>query len=338
MNKILVTGGLGYIGSHVVVQLLEKECQVVILDDLSNSHESVLDGIYAITDKRVQLEKIDIKDKSSLIDFFDQHQGFDGVIHFAAKKSVGESVVHPLMYYQDNILGLLNLLELCLAHKISNFIFSSSCTVYGEPDCLPISETESIKPAASAYGATKQMGEQILYDFSKAYPLRTISLRYFNPVGAHPSGLIGELPLNIPQNLVPFVTQTAAGVLKELVVFGDDYNTPDGSCIRDYIHVQDLAEAHIAALEYLKDSNQSYEVFNIGTGKGTSVLELINTFVEVTGVPLSYRIGERRDGDLEALYADPQKATKRLGWKSKLDIQQALVDAWNWEQRYRKLK
>jgi len=338
MDKILVTGGLGYIGSHVVVELLEKGNQVVIIDDLSNAYESVLDGIQKITDKRPLWENVDIKDKASLSSFFDKHQGFDGVIHFAASKSVGESVANPMLYYQNNVVGLLNLIDACLKNNVNNFIFSSSCTVYGKPDNLPISEDEPIKPASSPYGATKQMGEQILEDFSKSHGLKTIFLRYFNPVGAHSSGLIGELPINTPQNLVPFVTQTAAGVLEKLTVFGDDYDTPDGSCIRDYIHVQDLADAHIAALNYLESSKETCEVFNIGTGQGNSVLELINSFMEVTGVEVPYEVGERRAGDLPELYANPEKAIRKLNWKSKLDMKQALLDAWRWEKNYRGIK
>lgn len=338
MDKILVTGGLGYIGSHVVVELLGKGCQVVILDDLSNAHKNVLKGIEKITQKQAVWEKVDIKDKIGLTRFFEKHQNFDGVIHFAARKSVGESVNNPMLYYENNVVGLLNLIEACLENNLYNFIFSSSCTVYGEPENLPIREEEPIKPASSPYGATKQMGEQILFDFSKAHPLKAISLRYFNPIGAHSSGLIGELPLDTPQNLVPFVTQTAAGVLKKLIVFGEDYNTPDGSCIRDYIHVQDLADAHIAALNYLDKTKVPYEVFNIGTGKGSSVLELIHSFAEVTGIQIPYEIGERRAGDLQELYADPTKATKKLNWSAKLDMKQALEDAWRWEKNYRNIE
>ena len=335
MNKILVTGGLGYIGSHVVVELIEKGAEVVIIDDLSNSYESVLDGIEKITGKRPTWEKVDIKDKAKLSDFFETYGSFDGVIHFAASKSVGESVANPMMYYQNNVVGLLNLVEACLKSNTNNFIFSSSCTVYGEPNSLPINESESLKPATSPYGATKQMGEEVLKDIAKAEGLKTISLRYFNPVGAHPSGLIGELPLDTPQNLVPFVTQTAAGIHEKLIVFGDDYDTPDGSCIRDYIHVQDLADAHIVALNYLDKSEEVYEVFNIGTGKGSSVLELIHSFEEVTGVKVPYEIGDRREGDLPNIYADPKKSIQKLNWKTKLDMKQALKDAWRWETYYR---
>lgn len=331
MDKILVTGGLGYIGSHVVVELLKKGNKVVIIDDLSNSHESVLDGIEKITNKRPVWENVDIRDKEGLKNFFTKHHNFDGVIHFAASKSVGESVVNPMLYYQNNVVGLLNLVEACLENKLNNFIFSSSCTVYGEPNSLPINENEPIKPASSPYGATKQMGEEILKDIAKANNLKTIFLRYFNPVGAHPSALIGELPLDTPQNLVPFVTQTAAGVHEKLTVFGDDYDTPDGSCIRDYIHVQDLADAHIAALNYLGESKEPSEVFNIGTGQGSSVLELIHSFKEVTGVDVPYEIGARREGDLPKIYADSTKAIEKLKWKAKLDMKQALADAWRWE-------
>lgn len=335
MDKILVTGGLGYIGSHVVVELLKKGSEVVIIDDLSNSRESVLDGIEKITNQRPTWENVDIRDKEGLKNFFTKYHNFDGVIHFAASKSVGESVSNPMLYYQNNVVGLINLVEACLENKLDNFIFSSSCTVYGEPNSLPINESEPLKPASSPYGATKQMGEEILKDVAKANNLKTIFLRYFNPVGAHPSALIGELPLDTPQNLVPFVTQTAAGVHEKLTVFGDDYDTPDGSCIRDYIHVQDLADAHIAALNYLRESKEPYEVFNIGTGQGSSVLELIHSFKEVTGVDVPYEIGGRREGDLPNIYADSEKAVNKLNWKAKLDMKQALADAWRWESSLR---
>lgn len=335
MDKILVTGGLGYIGSHVVVELLKKGSEVVIIDDLSNSRESVLDGIEKITNQRPTWENVDIRDKEGLKNFFTKYHNFDGVIHFAASKSVGESVSNPMLYYQNNVVGLINLVEACLENKLDNFIFSSSCTVYGEPNSLPINESEPLKPASSPYGATKQMGEEILKDVAKANNLKTIFLRYFNPVGAHPSALIGELPLDTPQNLVPFVTQTAAGVHEKLTVFGDDYDTPDGSCIRDYIHVQDLADAHIAALNYLRESKEPYEVFNIGTGQGSSVLELIHSFKEVTGVNVPYEIGGRREGDLPNIYANSEKAVNKLNWKAKLDMKQALADAWRWESSLR---
>lgn len=335
MDKILVTGGLGYIGSHVVVELLKKGSEVVIIDDLSNSRESVLDGIEKITNQRPTWENVDIRDKEGLKNFFTKYHNFDGVIHFAASKSVGESVSNPMLYYQNNVVGLINLVEACLENKLDNFIFSSSCTVYGEPNSLPINESEPLKPASSPYGATKQMGEEILKDVAKANNLKTIFLRYFNPVGAHPSALIGELPLDTPQNLVPFVTQTAAGVHEKLTVFGDDYDTPDGSCIRDYIHVQDLADAHIAALNYLRESKEPYEVFNIGTGQGSSVLELIYSFKEVTGVDVPYEIGGRREGDLPNIYANSEKAVNKLNWKAKLDMKQALADAWRWESSLR---
>ena len=331
MNKILVTGGLGYIGSHVVVELLQKGNEVVIIDNLSNSHEGVLDGIEQITGKRPVWDNIDLRDKESLYNFFEIHGSFDGVIHFAASKSVGESVAKPMLYYQNNVAGLLNLLDACIKYKLNNFIFSSSCTVYGEPDNLPIDEEESSKQPSSPYGASKQMGEQILKDVAKAHGIKTVLLRYFNPVGAHTSGLIGELPLGTPQNLVPFVTQTAAGLHEKITVFGENYPTPDGSCIRDYIHVQDLAEAHIAALNYISNSEEICEVFNIGTGRGYSVLELIESFVEVTGIDLPFEIGERREGDLAELYANPEKALQKMNWKAKLNMQQALMDAWRWE-------
>lgn len=335
MDKILVTGGLGYIGSHVVVELLNKGSEVVIIDDLSNSHEDVLDGIQEITGKRPLWKNIDIKDNASLLRFFEEHHDFDGVIHFAASKSVGESVANPMLYYQNNVVGLINLVEACLKYKLNNFIFSSSCTVYGEPDSLPISEEAPIKAPSSPYGASKQIGEQILQDVAKAHGLKVVLLRYFNPVGAHASGLIGELPLGTPQNLVPFVTQTAAGLHEKLTVFGENYPTPDGSCIRDYIHVQDLADAHIAALNYINTSEVAYDVFNIGTGRGYSVLELVESFMEVTGIDVPFEIGERREGDLAALFANPDKAFQKMHWKAKLDMNQALIDAWRWETEIR---
>lgn len=338
MGKILVTGGLGYIGSHTVVALHESGYSVLIVDDLSNSERDVLKGLDEILGFTPEFIELDLRDKSAVKNLFDQHS-FDGVIHFAASKAVGESVENPLLYYENNINGLVYVLQNCVAHGVHNFIFSSSCTVYGEPDHLPIDESAPIKRALSPYGNTKQIAEEILHDLCKVTPLRTILLRYFNPIGAHDSALIGELPKGVPQNLVPFITQTAAGLRQELSVFGDDYPTPDGSCIRDYIHVMDLAEAHVVALDRLvKNAQQEpVEVFNLGTGQGNSVLEVIQTFEEATGVKLPYKIVGRRAGDVIAVYADTTKATQVLGWSTKRDLSASLSSAWAWEKRIRGL-
>lgn len=336
MSRILVSGGLGYIGSHTVTELLEAGYQVVIVDNLMNSSLSMLDGIKAITGKDPDFHNLDLRDKDAVDTFF-QNERIDGLIHFAASKAVGESVENPLLYYENNISSLVYLLQNCARHGIKNIIFSSSCTVYGEPDELPITEDAPVKPANSPYGNTKQIGEEILRDSCAAYGLKTISLRYFNPIGAHPSALIGELPLGVPQNLVPFITQTAMGIREELSVYGNDYPTPDGSCIRDYIHVVDLANAHMVALERLLGQKQQkdFEVYNVGTGKGCSVLEVIEAFEAVSGKPLKYRITDRRAGDVISVYADTQLAENELGWKARRSLEDALLSAWKWEQYYR---
>lgn len=336
--KILVTGGLGFIGSHTVVELLEKNYKVVIIDDLSNSDEKVLDGIKQITAKDVQFEKIDLRDRGAVADFFKDHSDIQGVIHFAASKAVGESVDDPLMYYENNLSSLVYLLKELLAIGRANFIFSSSCTVYGEADQVPITEEAEIKPALSPYGNTKQIGEEIIKDSCKAYPeLNAISLRYFNPIGAHPSALIGELPIGIPQNLIPFITQTAVGLRSELSVFGDDYSTEDGTCIRDYIYVVDLAKAHVKALERLinQKASTNYEVFNLGTGKGSSVMEVIQSFERISEQKLPYRIGPRREGDVIKAFADTKKANQMLGWSSETPLDDALLTALRWEKKIR---
>ncbi len=334
--KILVTGGLGFIGSHTVVALQEKGYEVVIIDNLSNSNLSVLDGITKITGRKPIFEQLDLRDKSALVDFFNRYDDIKGIIHFAASKAVGESLEKPLLYYENNLTTLIYLLQQMQEKTIHNFIFSSSCTVYGEPESLPISEQAPIKPALSPYGNTKQIGEEIIRDTAKAYPqFNSIALRYFNPIGAHPSAAIGELPLGVPQNLIPFVTQTAAGIREQLSVFGDNYPTPDGTAIRDYIHVVDLAESHVAALERLLNSRQkdNFEVFNIGTGRGSSVMEIINTFETVNDLKLNYKIVDRREGDVTAVWADTGLADKELGWKARLTMEDALRDAWQWQQK-----
>jgi UDP-glucose 4-epimerase len=338
MGKILVTGGLGYIGSHTVVALHQSGYSVLIVDDLSNSQRDVLQGLNQILGFIPEFIELDLRDKSAVKNLFDQHT-FDGVIHFAASKAVGESVENPLLYYENNINGLVYVLQNCVAHGVHNFIFSSSCTVYGEPDHLPIDESAPIKRALSPYGNTKQIAEEVLHDLCKVSDLRTILLRYFNPIGAHDSGLIGELPKGVPQNLVPFITQTAAGLRQELSVFGDDYPTVDGSCIRDYIHVMDLAEAHVVALDRLvkKAQQEAVEVFNLGTGQGNSVLEVIKTFEEATGITLPYKIVGRRSGDVIAVYADTTKATEVLGWSTQRDLATSLSSAWAWEKCIRGL-
>ncbi len=333
--KVLVTGGLGFIGSHTVVELQQKGYDVVVVDNLSNSTPAVLAGIESITGQKPFFEKLDLRYKDAVQKIFELHPDIEGVIHFAASKAVGESVGKPLLYYENNISSLIYLLKELTNRNINNFIFSSSCTVYGEPDDLPVTEEAPIKPALSPYGNTKQIGEEIINDTVNAYAgFKAIALRYFNPIGAHPSGEIGELPRGIPQNLVPFVTQTAAGIRKELSVFGNDYPTPDGTAIRDYIHVVDLAQAHIIALERLFKNKQksNFEVFNIGTGQGSSVMEIIKTFEKVTGVPLNYKIVDRRPGDVVAVWADTQLATNGLGWQAKLSLEDALRDAWQWQQ------
>ena len=338
MKKILVTGGLGYIGSHVVVELQNNGFKVVVIDDLSNSSLKVLNGIQEITGIEPSFEKIDLKNKQSVIDFFSRHNDIDGIIHFAASKAVGESVNNPLKYYENNIHSLVYLIQEINKLRTQKFIFSSSCTVYGEADKLPINENAPIKEPESPYGNTKKVGEQIIKDTTKANGLfNTIVLRYFNPIGAHESALIGELPIGTPQNLVPFVTQTGTGLRDRLSIFGNDYPTPDGTCIRDYIHVVDLAKAHVMAIKRLLEENntKNYEVYNIGTGKGSSVLEVVNTFEEVSRVKLNYSFVERRAGDIISAYADTTKANSVLGWKSELTLKDALHSAWEWEKKNR---
>ena len=332
MKKILVTGGLGFIGSHTVVELQNEGFDVLIIDNLSNSTIDVLDKITSITTQKPKYFNIDLKSKSAVQHFFKENK-VDGVIHFAASKAVGESVEKPLEYYENNICSLIYLLQEMRTNKVVNFIFSSSCTVYGQADELPITENAPIKPAESPYGNTKQIGEEIIKDTSKISDIKAIALRYFNPIGAHESAKIGELPIGVPQNLIPFVTQTVAGIRKELAVFGSDYNTPDGTAIRDYIHVVDLAKAHIVALRRLLENNNksSFEVFNIGTGKGNSVLEVIQSFEKVTGKKLNYKIVNRREGDITAAYADTTIANNELGWKAKSTLDEALLSAWKWQ-------
>lgn len=334
--KILVTGGLGYIGSHTVVELQNEGFEVVIIDNLSNSSVDVLDGIVGITGKRPIFEEFDLRDKTKVQDFFARHSDVDGVIHFAASKAVGESVEKPLLYYENNLGVLVYLLQELEKKKGASFIFSSSCTVYGQADQLPITEDAPVKPAESPYGNTKQVGEEIIRDTCKVTPgLKAIALRYFNPIGAHPSVKIGELPLGVPQNLVPFITQTGIGKREQLSVFGDDYPTEDGTCIRDYIHVVDLAKAHVKALQRLlqNENSSNYEVFNLGTGKGSSVLEVIHSFERVSEKKLNYKIVPRREGDVIQAYADTQKANEVLGWKSKSTLDESLKSAWDWEQK-----
>ena len=320
--KILVTGGLGFIGSHVVVELQQEGFEVVIIDNLSNSSEDVLKGITAITGKQPLFEKFDLREKPLVVDFFKRHQDIIGIIHFAASKAVGESVDRPLLYYENNLNTLIYILQELQKKNASNFIFSSSCTVYGQADTMPITESAPIKPAESPYGNTKQIGEEIILDTCKVSSnINAIALRYFNPIGAHESAKIGELPIGTPQNLVPFITQTGIGKREQLSVFGDDYPTEDGTCIRDYIHVVDLAIAHVAALKRLIDANNNsnFEVFNVGTGKGSSVLDVIKAFEKVSEQKLNYKIVGRRPGDVISAYADTTKANTFLGWKAKLD-------------------
>lgn len=336
--KIVVTGGLGFIGSHTVVELQAKGFEVVIIDDCSNADEKVLDGIEAITKIRPIFEKFDLKDRHRVEEFFQKYEDIEGVIHFAASKAVGESVEKPLLYYENNIGTLIYILKELSKKKKASFIFSSSCTVYGQADKMPITEDAPVKEAESPYGNTKQIGEEIIRDTCKVTPnLNAIALRYFNPMGAHPSAEIGELPIGVPQNLVPFITQTGVGLRKELSVFGDDYPTDDGTCIRDYIYVVDLAKAHVVALERLLDSKnvENYEVFNVGTGKGSSVLEVIRSFEKVSGEKLNYKIVGRRPGDITTAYADTTKANNVLGWKSQYSLDEAMESAWKWEQKIR---
>ena len=333
-GKILVTGGAGYIGSHTTVELQNVGYEVIIVDNLSNSNAGVIDGIEKITGIRPAFEKVDVVDLPAMKKIMDKYPGIKGIIHFAASKAVGESVHKPLMYYRNNIDSLLTLLELMPEYKIDGLVFSSSCTVYGQPDILPVTEEAPIQPALSPYGNTKQINEEIIRDaIYSGVSYKSIVLRYFNPIGAHPSAEIGELPIGVPQNLVPFLTQTAAGIRKELSVFGDDYNTPDGSCIRDYINVVDLAKAHVVALDRIlfEKSSPNLEYFNLGTGNGVSVLELIHTFEKATGVKVPHKIVGRREGDIEQIWANPRYANEVLGWLAKESLDDTLRSAWKWQ-------
>ncbi len=341
MARILVTGGTGYIGSHTVVELINSGFDVVIVDNLSNSNVDVLNGIEAITGVRPEFENIDCMDYPSMDHLFEKYSDIEAVIHFAASKAVGESVEKPLLYYRNNISSLISVLELMKVHNVHNIVFSSSCTVYGQPDVLPVDESAPIKPALSPYGNTKQINEEIIRDVCHAEKdLHAILLRYFNPIGAHPSALIGELPNGVPQNLLPYVTQTAAGLRPELKVFGNDYNTPDGSCIRDYIYVVDLAKAHVIAVKRMLEgkANERVEVFNLGTGRGLSVLEIVETFQKVTGVKLPYQIVPRRAGDIEKVWANPKKANEVLGWRAETSVEDTLLSAWRWQQHLATIK
>jgi UDP-glucose 4-epimerase len=341
MEKILVTGGTGYIGSPTVVALQKEGFEVVIVDDLSNSQVEVLDGIEKITGKRPLFYQFDLCDAQKLETFFIEQKDIRAIIHFAASKAVGESVEKPLLYYRNNLFSLLFLLEAMKRLNIPDIVFSSSCTVYGQPDKLPVTEQTPFKPAESPYGNTKQICEEILRDTCKVTPqINAISLRYFNPVGAHESALIGELPRGVPANLVPFITQTAAGMRKQLLVFGNDYDTPDGSAVRDYIHVTDLAEAHVVAVQRLvaKKQKSNFEYFNIGTGRGMTVLEVINTFENVNNISVNYKIVERRPGDVEKIYADTTFANQELGWKARLSAEDMMRSAWKWQQYVMKSK
>jgi len=330
-KKVLLTGGAGYIGSHTAVELIQQGFDIVVIDDFSRSEKRMIDGIEKITNQKLIYYQGDCGDLKFL-DFVFEKEKIESVIHFAAYKSVNESVVNPLLYYQNNIGSMVSLLSTMEKHGVTELIFSSSCTVYGQPDQAVVDETAPFKKAESPYGATKQMCERILEDSTRAnQKLRAVSLRYFNPVGAHPSALIGELPIGVPGNLVPYVTQTAIGLRGKLTVFGNDYNTPDGSCVRDFIDVVDLAKAHIAALKKVSTLANRCEVFNLGTGEGVTVLDLIKRFIAATGIQLNYEIGPRRAGDVEKIYANPAKAEQLLGWKTKLSLEDSLIHAWQWE-------
>jgi len=340
MKQILVTGGTGYIGSHTTVELQNAGYEVIIVDNLSNSSIEVLDGIEKITGIRPIFEQFDLVEKDKVDAFFTKYPRIEAIIHFAASKAVGESVKKPLLYYRNNLLSLINILEGQIKYRIPYIVFSSSCTVYGQPDSLPVTEKTPRKDAESPYGNTKRVNEDILHDTIAANPqIKGIALRYFNPVGAHPSALIGELPLGIPANLIPFVTQTAAGLRSELKVFGDDYDTIDGSAVRDYINVVDLAKAHVVAVNrLLENKNKSgYEIFNLGTGNGVSVLEIVHTFEKVTGIKLNYKIVPRRAGDIEKIWADTTLANEDLGWRAETGLEETLLSAWLWEKQLRGL-
>ncbi|MCA6078263.1 UDP-glucose 4-epimerase GalE [Fulvivirga sedimenti] len=333
-NKIIVTGGAGYIGSHTCVELSKIGVEPVIIDNFSNSETYIVDRIRELSQTEIHLVQGDCTDSEFLKSVFGSYSDVAGIIHFAAFKAVGESSAFPLKYYQNNIDSTIAVLKAMESSNIPNLVFSSSCTVYGQPEVLPVTESSPIQPAESPYGRTKQICEDMLKDYRRAgNAVNIVSLRYFNPIGAHPSGLIGELPLGVPNNLVPFITQTAIGKRKQLTVFGKDYNTPDGTCIRDYIHVVDLARAHVAAIEFLSNLQEkgSYHLFNLGTGEGSSVQEVIDTFEKVSGVKLPYTYGERRPGDVEKVYADVSKAETELNWKCEYSLADSLRDAWNWE-------
>jgi UDP-glucose 4-epimerase len=336
--KILVTGGLGFIGSHTVVELQNEGFEVVIVDNLSNTSLNVLDGIQNITGKVPAFEKLDLREKDKVQDFFKRHHDISGVIHFAASKAVGESVENPLLYYENNINALVYILQELQQKPEANFIFSSSCTVYGQAETMPITENAPVQQPISPYGNTKKIGEEIIIDTAKVTNVNAILLRYFNPIGAHASTEIGELPIGVPQNLVPFITQTGFGLRKELAVYGDDYPTPDGTAVRDYIHVVDLAKAHVIALQRLlnKKNTAKVETFNLGTGTGSSVLEVIHTFEKISGKKLPYKIVGRREGDVTSAYANTDKANTVLGWKAQSTLEEAMASAWKWEQKIRK--
>ncbi len=337
-KKVLLTGGAGYIGSHTAVELIQQGFEVILVDDLSRSELRIIEGVEKITGQRVSFHQGDCNNSAFLDSVFQTNQ-IDSVIHFAAFKSVNESVQQPLLYYQNNVGSMTALLQAMAKFHVNEIIFSSSCTVYGEPDQIPVDESAPFKKAESPYGATKQMCERILEDCIQTnQPLRSVSLRYFNPVGAHPSALIGELPIGTPSNLVPYVTQTAAGIRQKLTVFGNDYNTADGSCVRDFIHVVDLAKAHVMALQKVKELENRNEVFNLGTGIGVTVLDLVKRFIKTTGIPLNYEVGPRRAGDVEKIYADPAKAANILGWRTQLSLEDSLLHAWQWEKQIRGIK
>ena len=338
--KILVTGGLGFIGSHTVVALQQKGYDVVVIDNLSNASLDVLDGIHKITGVKPEFHQIDLCDKQAVFQFFENHIDLAGVIHFAASKAVGESMQKPLLYYENNFFSLINVLSALQQYNLTKFLFSSSCTVYGQGEVMPITEEESIKSALSPYGNTKQVGEEIIVDLAKVYPLQAVLLRYFNPIGAHDSGYIGESPLGVPYNLIPYITQTAVGIRDYLSIYGSDYDTPDGTCVRDYIHVVDLANAHVRAMEYLiqEKNTQQIEAFNVGNGQGYSVLELVQSFERISGIKINYKIVDRRPGDVDKAWANTDKIKRILGWQPTKSLDDMLASAWMWEQKYRESK
>ena len=335
MAKILVTGGCGYIGAHTIIDLIENGFEVISVDDNSRSNSRILEGVERITGKKIKNYKVDLCDFDDTFAIFQENEDILGIIHFAAYKSVNESVEKPLLYFENNLNSLINILKCTQEFKIPWFVFSSSCTVYGNPDEIPVTELTPPKPAESPYGYTKQMGEQIVNEFSKSFPTQCILLRYFNPVGAHPSAIIGELPIGRPQNLVPAITQTAIGKIPKMIVYGDDYDTRDGSCMRDFIHVSDIASAHTLSIKYLESaiSNVRCQVFNLGSGNGVTVLEAIKAFEKVSGVKLKYEIGPRRPGDVIAIYANNDFARKVLGWNPEYTLEEMMATAWKWEQR-----